>query len=283
MALISDATFAAHVSNAGTLGVIATTNMSVAEVKQAVDLCRSQTSLPFGVNVMLSQVNHKEIITALLALRPQVVILSAGNPKPYIQHFKKANIIVLVVTNSVTLAKHVAQKHADMIIMEGFEAGGHVGEMTTISLIPQVVDTIDNPTIAAGGIVDARTFKAALGLGAVGAQIGTRLIASQECPVHENYKQTLIKAKAHDTTIIGRTLGLPIRCYKNNFTHHMLNLEKQSINKKMWQSLTTAAYQRAIIDGDTDNGMMMMGQNVGLIHKIKPLHDIFKELTNHKE
>ena len=208
----------------------------------------------------------------------QVVTTGAGSPGKYIPAWKEAGIKVLPVVAASILAKRLVNQGADAIIAEGMESGGHVGEMTTMALVPQVVDTVDVPVIAAGGIADGRQTAAAFALGACGIQVGTCLLTSLECPIHENYKLALLKAKDSDTTVTGRSIGGPVRVLKNKMAREYLALEKRGATLDELEHVTLGGLRRAVFEGDMERGSVMAGQVAGMLHEIKPLRQIFEEL-----
>jgi enoyl-[acyl-carrier protein] reductase II len=279
MANIATAEFAAAVSNAGALGVIATGAMNPQQVADAVARCRSLTEKPFGVNVMMMNHHSPEIFEVLYQLKPAVVTTGAGNPGPYMEKLKEAGIIVIPVVPTVSLAIRMQQAGADMVIVEGTEAGGHVGEMTTMALVPQAVDSLNIPVIAAGGIGDGRGFASALMLGAIGVQMGTLLLASEECPIHENYKNAVLKAKDSDTVVTGRSVSAPVRIMRNPMSQEYLRLEKEGATRDELEKLTLGSLRKAVFDGDVKNGSVMMGQIAGMIKEVKPLKQIFEDIV----
>ena len=279
MANIADGTFAAACSNAGALGVIATGGMrSGEELRTQIRLCKSLTSKPFGVNLMLMNPCADQLAQVIAEERVAVVTTGAGNPGKYIPMWKQAGVKVIPVVAAAILAKRLVQAGADAIIAEGTESGGHVGEMTTMALVPQVADAIDVPVIAAGGIADGRQFAAALALGACGVQVGTCLLVSQECPVHLNYKQALLKAKDSDTTVTGRSAGAPVRILKNKMTRQYLQLEKQGATQEELERITLGSLRKAVLEGDVTTGSVMTGQVAGMLQAIRPVRQILTEL-----
>lgn len=278
MANIATAEFAAAVSNAGALGVIATGAMNPQQVSDAIVRCRSLTDKPFGVNVMMMNHHSPEIFEVLCQLKPAVVTTGAGNPGPYMAKLKEAGIFVIPVVPTVSLAIRMQQAGADMVIVEGTEAGGHVGEMTTMALVPQAVDSLNIPVIAAGGIGDGRGFASALMLGAIGVQMGTLLLASEECPIHVNYKNAVLKAKDSDTVVTGRSVSAPVRIMRNPMSQEYLRLEKEGATKDELEKLTLGSLRKAVFDGDVKNGSVMMGQIAGMIKEVKPLKQIFEDI-----
>ena len=274
MANIATAKFAACVSNAGGLGIIGTGGMSVEEARNAIRECKELTNHPFGVNVMMKNPNTKEMMEMIAAEHVAVVTTGAGNPGVYMQLLKESGAKVIPVVPSVALAIRMERAGADALIVEGGEAGGHVGEQTTMALIPQVVDAVHIPVIGAGGIADGRGLNAALALGAQGVQLGTCLLVSEECPIHENYKQAVLKAKDTDTVVTGRSKGVPVRIYKNQMSKEYIALENQGAGDEELEKLTLGALRRAVFDGDIQRGSVMMGQIAGLCKEIKPVKAI---------
>ena len=279
MANIATGEFAAACSNAGALGVIATGGMRDSEqLRTQIRICRENTSKPFGVNLMLMNPCCDEMARIIIDEGVPVVTTGAGNPGKYIAAWKAAGVKVLPVVAAAVLAKRLASQGADAIIAEGTESGGHVGEMTTMALVPQVADAVSIPVIAAGGIADGRQLAAAFALGACGAQIGTCLLVSQECPIHENYKLALLRAKDSDTTVTGRSINAPVRILKNKMARKYQALEKQGATLEELEQYTLGSLRRAVFDGDTDAGSLMAGQVAGMLHEIRPLRQIFEEL-----
>ena len=281
MANIATGEFAAACSNAGALGVIATGGMLRADLlREQIHICKSLTDKPFGVNLMLMNPCADEMAQVIIEEGVQVVTTGAGSPGKYIPAWKEAGIKVFPVVAASILAKRLVNLGADAVIAEGTESGGHVGEMTTMALVPQVIDTVDVPVIAAGGIADGRQAAAAFALGACGIQVGTCLLASEECPIHDNYKQALLRAKDSDTTVTGRSIGGPVRVLKNRMAREYLALEKRGATLEELEKVTLGGLRRAVFDGDMDHGSVMSGQVAGMLHEIRPLRQIFEELYN---
>lgn len=278
MANIATGEFAAAASNAGALGIIGSGAMDAAALAEHIRRAKQLTDKPFGVNLMLMNPDCDKIARLLAAERVAVVTTGAGSPARYIELWKQAGIKVVPVVSGVALARRLAREGADMLIAEGTESGGHVGELTTMALVPQVVDAVDIPVIAAGGIADSRQFTAALALGAIGVQMGTALLVSAECPIHENYKQALLAARDNGTVVIGRIGGSPVRLLKNNMAREYLQLEKAGADKMELEKYTLGALRRAVLEGDIKMGSPMAGQVAGQLHEIKPLRRIFTEL-----
>lgn len=280
MANIATAEFAAAVSNAGALGILGTGAMKAEEVRTSIHKLKSLTDKPFGVNVMLMNPDSDAIMRVIAEEKVPVVTTGAGNPGKYIAMLKESGTKVFPVVASVALAVRMERAGADGVIAEGTEAGGHVNEQTTMALVPQVVDAVNIPVIAAGGIADGRGFNAALSLGAIGVQVGTCLLASTECPIHENYKQAVLKAKDTDTVVTGRTLNTPVRILKNPMSREYLKLEHTGAPREEMEKLTLGGLRRAVFEGDMKTGSVMMGQVAGLCKEIRPLSEIFADMMS---
>lgn len=279
MANIATGEFAAACSNAGALGVIATGHLRSGDALRAeIHTCKHLTDKPFGVNLMLMNPCADEFAQIITEEGVSVVTTGAGNPGKYIPAWKEAGIKVIPVVAASVLAKRLARLGVDAIIAEGTESGGHVGEMTTMALVPQVIDAVEVPVIAAGGIADGRQMAAALALGACGVQVGTCLLTSTECPIHDNYKQALLKAKDFDTTVTGRSIGGPVRVLKNKMARQYLRLEKEGATLEELETITLGALRRAVREGDVEMGSVMTGQVAGMLHEIKPVRAILEEL-----
>ena len=278
MANIATGEFAAACSNAGALGMIATGGWDADRLRREIRRARELTEKPFGVNLMLMSPYAADIAQVILDEKVKVVTTGAGNPGQYIPAWKEAGIKVIPVVAAAVLAKRLSRYGVDAFVAEGTESGGHVGEMTTMALVPQVIDAVDVPVIAAGGIAGGRQMAAALALGASGVQVGTCLLASEECPIHANYKQAVLKAKDSDTTVTGRSIGGPVRVLKNKMAREYLALEKRGASLEELETVTLGGLRRAVLEGDVEHGSVMMGQAAGLIREIKPLRQIFEEL-----
>ena len=278
MANIATGKFAAAVSNAGALGLVAGGGLDAEALRAEIRDAKAATDKPFGVNLMLMNPHIDELAKVVVEEGVQVVTTGAGNPGKYVPAWKEAGIKVFPVVAAPVLAKRLERYGIDGVIAEGTESGGHVGEMTTMALVPQVADAVSVPVIAAGGIADGRQLAAAFALGACGVQVGTCLLASEECPIHDNYKQTVIKAGANDTVVTGRSGGAPVRVLKNKMAREYLRMEKQNLPLEEMEKLTLGSLRRAVFDGDVDTGSFMAGQVAGMIHEIKPLRQIFEEL-----
>ena len=278
MANIATGAFAAAVSNAGALGLIGSGGMDADTLRKEIQTAKAATDKPFGVNLMLMNPHIDELAKVVVEEGVKVVTTGAGNPGKYVPAWKEAGIKVFPVVAAPILAKRLERYDVDGFIAEGTESGGHVGEMTTMALVPQVVDTVSAPVIAAGGIADGRQMAAAYALGACGVQVGTCLLVSEECPIHENYKKALIKAGANDTVVTGRTTGAPVRVLKNKMARQYLEMEKENMPLAEREKLTLGSLRRAVFDGDLDTGSFMSGQVAGMLTEIKPLRQIFEEM-----
>lgn len=278
MANIATAEFAAAVSNAGGLGIIASGAMDAAQTKEAIQTCKALTKKPFGVNVMLMNPHSEEIMKVICEERVALVTTGAGNPGPYIEMLKESGCKVFPVVASVALAKRLEKAGVDGFIAEGCESGGHVGETTTMALVPQIVEAVSVPVIAAGGIACGSQVNAALALGAVGVQVGTCLLLAEECPIHEAYKKAIQKAKDLDSVVTGRSAGVPVRVLKNQMAITYLKLEHAGASKEELEKLTLGGLRKAVYEGDIRHGSVMMGQVAGLCNQIRPLQDILDTL-----
>ncbi len=278
MANIATGAFAAAVSNAGAMGLVGSGGMDAEALRREIRTAKDNTDKPFGVNLMLMNPHIDDLAKVVVEEGVRFVTTGAGNPGKYVPAWKDAGIKVFPVVAAPILAKRLERYGVDGFIAEGTESGGHVGEMTTMALVPQVVDAVSVPVVAAGGIADGRQLTAAFALGACGVQVGTCLLASEECPIHENYKQAVLKAGANDTVVTGRTTGAPVRVLKNKMSQEYLRLEKNSPPLEELEKLTLGSLRRAVFDGDLDTGSFMAGQVAGMVHEIKPLRQIFEEL-----
>ena len=283
MANIATAEFAACVSQCGGLGIIATGSLSAEQTRIEIQKCKQLTNQPFGVNIMLMNPYASEIVDVIIEEGVPVVTTGAGNPGAYMAKFKEAGIKVFPVVPSVGLAKRMERAGADALIVEGGESGGHVGEMTTMALVPQVVDAVNIPVIAAGGIADGRGMIAAFALGACGVQVGTCLLVADECPIHENYKEAVIKAKDTDTVVTGKSVNTPVRSLKNQMTREYLKLESHIQSREELEKLTLGGLRKAVHDGDVKTGSVMMGQIAGMIQEKKPMQQILNEMMESTE
>ena len=278
MANIATGSFAAAVSNAGAFGLVGAGGMDAETLRREIRTAKEKTDKPFGVNLMLMNPHIDDLARVVVEEGVQLVTTGAGNPGKYVPAWKEAGIKVFPVVAAPILAKRLERYGVDGFIAEGTESGGHVGEMTTMALVPQVVDAVSVPVVAAGGIADGRQLTAAFALGACGVQVGTCLLVSEECPIHENYKRALLKAGANDTVVTGRSTGAPVRVLKNKMAQEYLQLEKTNPPLAELEKLTLGSLRRAVFDGDLDTGSFMSGQVAGMLHEIKPLRQIFEDL-----
>ena len=278
MANIATGEFAAACSNAGALGLIGAGGMNVETLRENIRRCKALTDKPFGVNIMLMHPQADEFAKIVVEEGVKVVTTGAGNPGKYISMWKEAGIKVIPVVAAAVLAKHLVPLGVDAVIAEGTESGGHVGEMTTMALVPQVVDAVSIPVVAAGGIADGRGLAAAFMLGAEAVQMGTRFVAAKESIVHENYKHQILKAKDIDSVITGTSTGHPVRSLRNHMTREYLQLEKENADFMELEKLTLGSLRKAVIDGDTVNGTLMAGQIAGLIREEKSCADIIQDI-----
>lgn len=280
MANIATGEFAASVSNAGGLGLIGAGGMNAKMLKEEIQKCKKLTDHPFGVNIMLLNPEAKEMAQIVIDEQVPIVTTGAGNPGIYMKMWKEAGIKVFPVVPSVALAKRLERAGADALIVEGCEAGGHIGEATTMALVPQVVENVSIPVIAAGGIASGKQLLAAFALGACGVQIGTVLLASQECPIHENYKQAVLKAKDTSTTVTGRINGTPVRILKNKMAKTYIQKEKEGATMMELEKYTFGSLKKAVFEGNVDEGSLMAGQVAGMVHEIKPVQQILQEMMD---
>jgi enoyl-[acyl-carrier protein] reductase II len=278
MAWIADSGLAAAVSNGGGLGQIAAGNADADFVREEIRRTRALTDKPFGVNVMLLNPHTDGIMRMLCEERPAAVTTGAGNPGKYVAALKGAGIKVIPVVASVALAVRLARNGADALIAEGQEAGGHIGELTTMALVPQVADAVDVPVIAAGGIGDGRGAAAAFMLGAKGIQLGTRFLVARECTVSEAYKDMIRKAKDTDTTVTGRSTGHPVRVLKNRMTREILSLERDGLSPEEFERRMAGTLRAAVKDGDVIRGSVMSGQIAGLVKREQAAAEIIEEI-----
>lgn len=278
MAWISDADLAGAVSNAGGLGIIAAGNAPPEWLEEQVYRIRKLTDKPFGVNIMLMSPFKDAVAEAAAFLEVPVIVTGAGSPGKYMDMWKGRGIKVFPVVPTTTLAIRLERIGADGVICEGTEAGGHVGELTTMTLVPQVVDAVNIPVIAAGGIADGRGFAAALMLGASGIQVGTRFLTAYECNVHQNYKNAILEAKDTDAVVSGRSTGHPVRSIKNRLTSQFKKMEKNGATAEELEKAGLGALRRAVIDGDVKNGSVMSGQIAGMVKSEESCEEIITDL-----
>ncbi|MFB0972488.1 MAG: enoyl-[acyl-carrier-protein] reductase FabK [Tissierellia bacterium] len=278
MANIATAEFAAAVSNAGGLGLIASGGLKPEGLRAEIEKIRTLTDKPFGVNLMLMNYHVQEMAEIIEEMRVPVVTTGAGNPGRYISMWKNKGSVVIPVIANPTMALKMERLGVDAVIAEGTEAGGHVGEMTTMTLIPQVKDRVNIPVIAAGGIANGRQMYAAEVLGAIGVQVGTMLLVADECPIHDNYKDRIIKAKDTHITVIGRIRGVPTRVIRNSMTNEYINKEKEGWDLEQLEVFTMGALRKAVQEGDMEQGSLMAGLVSPQINEKKPVKDIIEEL-----
>ncbi len=283
MANIATGEFAAAVSAAGALGTIGAGGMDAKTLREHIRICKSLTNKPFGVNIMLMNPDADAMAELVCEEGVAAVTTGAGNPGKYMQMWKEAGIRVFPVVSSVALARRLSGLGADGIIAEGCESGGHIGELTTMALVPQVCDAVDLPVIAAGGIAGGRQMAAAFALGASGVQIGTCLLASDECPIHQNYKEAVVKAKDNDTIVTGRIGGTPVRILKNPMAREYVKREKAGADKMELEKFTLGSLRRAVVDGDVKNGSLMAGQVSGMVKEILPVRTILENMVREYE
>ena len=278
MAWVAEHHLAAAVSEAGGLGLIGAANAPAEVVREEIRKTRELTEKPFGVNIMLMSPHADEIAKVVVEEGVKVVTTGAGNPGKYMKMWKDAGIIVIPVVASVALAKLMERDGADAVVAEGTEAGGHIGEATTMTLVPQVADAVSIPVIAAGGIGDGRGIAAAFMLGAEAVQMGTRFVVAKESMVHENYKQRVLKAKDIDSEVTGRSHGHPVRCLRNQMTREYTKLEAEGKSFEELEYLTLGALRKAVVEGDIRNGTVMAGQIAGLVKEEQTCRKMIEEM-----
>ena len=279
MANIATGAFAAACSNAGALGLIAGGSMDAEALRREIRQCKTLTDRPFGVNIMLMNPHAADMAQVVIDEQVPVVTTGAGSPAKYIPAWKEAGITVIPVIAATVMAQRMARLGADAVVAEGTESGGHVGEMTTMALVPQVCDAVDIPVIAAGGVADGRQMAAAFALGACGVQLGTCLLASEECPVHPNYKQALLDARDTDTAVSGRIGGVPVRSLKNAMVLEYIEKEKAGASREELEAFALGSLRRAVFDGDVQTGSLMAGQVAGMLRAIRPVREILEQMT----
>ena len=278
MAWVAEHHLAAAVSEAGGLGLIGAANAPAEWVREQIRAAKNLTEQPFGVNIMLMSPYADEVAQVVAEEGVKVVTTGAGSPEKYMEQWKQSGIRVIPVVAAVALAKRMERCGADAVVAEGCESGGHVGESTTMALVPQVVDAVQIPVIAAGGIADGRGIAAAFMLGAKAVQMGTRFIATQEAQVHESYKNQVLRAKDIDTRVTGRSTGHPVRALRNEMTKRYLELEQEGASFEELEQLTLGGLRRAVVEGDVRMGSMMAGQCAGLVREILPCSELVPQL-----
>ncbi len=279
MAWVAEYHLAAAVSNAGGLGLIGAASAPPEIVREQIRETKKLTDKPFGVNVMLMNPNADEVAKVIVEEGVKVVTTGAGNPAKYMAMWKEAGVRVIPVVSSTAMAKLMERAGADAVVAEGMESGGHIGSATTMTLVPQVVDAVGIPVIAAGGIADGRGYAAAMMLGAEGVQVGTRFCVATEAITHANYKERIIKAKDIDSEVTGLSHGHPIRCLRNAMTKEYLRLENEGAPFMELEKLTLGSLRNAVMDGDVKNGTVMAGQIAGMIKKVETCEEIVKDIV----
>ncbi|MGN0597799.1 MAG: enoyl-[acyl-carrier-protein] reductase FabK [Ruminiclostridium sp.] len=283
MAWIAEHKLASAVSNAGGAGIIAAGNAPADAIRNEIRLCKEKTDKPFGVNVMLMSPSAEDIAQLVIDEKVAFVTTGAGNPGKYIEAWKNAGIKVIPVIPSVALAKRMERAGADAVIAEGMESGGHIGEITTMCLVPQVVDAVSIPVIAAGGIADGRGIAAGFMLGAEGVQVGTRFLAAEECQISQTYKDLVIGAKDTDSIVTGRFTGHPCRGVKTKFARSLLDFERKGGTPEEFENLTVGSLRKAVQDGNLEEGTFLCGAIAGLVNKVQPAAEIVEEMFEQAE
>ena len=279
MAWVAEHHLAAAVSEAGGLGLIGAASAPADWVREQIQKAKALTDKPFGVNIMLMSPYADEVAKVVAEEGVKVVTTGAGNPEKYMKMWKEAGVKVIPVVASVALAKRMERCGADALVAEGTEAGGHIGENTTMVLVPQIVDAVNIPVIAAGGIADGRGIAAAFMLGARAVQMGTHFVATKESMVHENYKNAILKAKDIDSRVTGRTTGHPVRALRNQMTKQYLDMEKAGASFEELEHLTLGGLRRAVVDGDVVNGSVMAGQSAAMVKEILSCEELIQKLV----
>ena len=283
MAHVGTAELVSAVSNAGGLGIIGAGFYQPDWVREQIRLTRQQTDKPFGINIQLASPFAEPVIEVVLEEKVAIVATGAGNPEPYLPRFKQAGMKVMPVVAGVALAQRLERAGVDAIVAEGMESGGHVGETTTMALVPQVVDSVQIPVVAAGGIADGRGLAAALALGAQGAQMGTRFVCSTECVAHPSYKQKVLEAHDRSTVVTRQTIGRPLRTLQNSLTEQVRALEEAGISREELEEFDRGRMLLGLVEGDIDEGSLLAGQIAGLIKEIKPVRVIIEEIVAEAE
>ena len=283
MAWVAESHLAAAVSNAGGFGLIGAANAPADVVRNYIHEARELTDKPFGVNIMLMSPFAEDIAQLVTEEKIAAVTTGAGNPEKYLTQWKAAGIKVIPVIASVALAKRMERVGADAVVAEGTESGGHIGQATTMTLVPQVVDAVQIPVIAAGGIGDGRGMAAAFMLGAEAVQMGTRFCVADECVIHDKYKDRILKAKDIDSEVTGRSHGHPVRGLRNKMTREYLKLEAEGASFEQLENLTLGGLRKAVVEGDTDNGSVLAGQIAGMITKRQSCQEIVDEVMDQAE
>lgn len=283
MAHVGTAELVSAVSNAGAMGIIGCGYYQPEWVKHQIRLTKQKTTKPFGINVPLTSPYAKEVIEVILQEKVSIITTGVGNPEPYISRFKQAGMKIMPVVASITAAKRMEKAGVDAIVAEGMESGGHIGETTTIAFVPQVVDAVKIPVVAAGGFADGRGLAAALALGAQGIQMGTRFVCSKECVAHPAYKQKIIEANDQSTVITGTTTGLALRSLRNALTDQLQALEQARASLEEMNMFGAGRMYKGLIEGDIEEGSLLAGQIAGMIKDIKPVKEIIEEIIAEAE
>ena len=283
MAWVAEYHLAAAVSEAGGLGLIGAASAPAEWVREQIREVKKRTDKPFGVNIMLMSPYADEVAKVVAEEGVKAVTTGAGNPEKYMEMWKAAGIKVIPVVASVALAKRMERCGADAVVAEGTESGGHIGETTTMVLVPQIADAVSIPVIAAGGIADGRGMAAAFMLGAKGVQLGTRFIATEECWAHENYKNLVLKARDIDTKVTGRSTGHPVRALRNQMTKQYLEMEEKGASFEELELLTLGGLRKAVVDGDVKSGSVMAGQSAGLVKEKRTCKEVIESLVKETE
>lgn len=283
MAWVAENNLAAAVSAAGGLGLIGAANAPAEVVREQIRKVKEVTDKPFGVNIMLLSPYAREVAQVVIEEKVPVVTTGAGNPGEFLKAWKDAGIKVIPVVASTAMAKIMEREGVDAVVAEGMEAGGHIGSITTMALVPQIVDAVSIPVIAAGGIADGRGYLAAMALGAEGVQIGTRFVLSKECIVHPNYKEKLIKSKDIDSAVTGMSTGHPVRSIRNKMTKEYLRLEKEGASFEELEQMTAGSLRNAVVDGDVINGSVMAGQIAGMLKDELSCKEIIESIMKQAE
>ena len=283
MAWVAEHHLAAAVSEAGGFGLIGAASAPLEIVREEIRKAKELTNKPFGVNIMLLNPNADEVAKIVVEEGIQAVTTGAGNPEKYMPMWKEAGVKVIPVVASVAMAKRMEQYGADAVVAEGMEAGGHIGNQTTMALIPQIVDAVNIPVIAAGGIGDGRGVAASFMLGAEGGQMGTRFVVADESIVHDNYKDRIVKAKDIDSVVTGQSTGHPVRCLRNQMTKEYIKKEQEGVPFEELERMTLGSLRKAVMDGDILNGTVMAGQIAGLVSKRQSCKEILQEIMTEAE
>ncbi|SFK15019.1 putative enoyl-[acyl-carrier-protein] reductase II [Marinilactibacillus piezotolerans] len=283
MARIATADLAAAVSNAGGLGIIASGGMTSEQLREEIRKCKSMTEKPFAVNLMLMMENCGELVDVLIEEGVRIVTTGAGTPKRFMPAFKENGVKVIPVIPSVKLAKKMEELGADAVVAEGTEAGGHVGETTTMCLVPQVVSAVNIPVIGAGGVGDGRSIAAMYALGAQGVQVGTLFLTAEECPVPPEFKQAVLDANDTATVVTGRRSGAPVRSIKNKMLTKFIELEERNAPREEIEAIALGSLSKAVYEGDVENGSVMAGQITGMMKDIRPAKEIIESLFRSAE